>query len=287
MQQLSHQQEELMEAAPVLEQPLEPAGVTAMQEDLSRSFLGYQDEKALALLEERAGKSRPSMRKGVFQAMALVFLPIAVFGIAIGVAEGQWAFVAAMLGLIASALVCWKAVLTDDVKEAGFWASKSGDIRAVGPLADMLSWPDPKYWTAAARGLIRLLPQLKASDAALLNVSQRQAIYEKMTMKNARNFSNFLEAALTALDQIGDADSIPAVERLAQAKARNDTEKRIVERAAECLEALKARLERGDIPHQLLRPASSAAEPDQLLRSATQAGDTEPERLLRVSQPTD
>lgn len=243
------------------------------------------NEKALKLLELRGGKSRPAMRKGVFQAMAVAFLPIATFGFMAGMASGEWLLCLTMLSLAAMSLFLWKSVLTDDVKEAGYWVSKSDDIRAVGPLADMLSWPDPRYWETAARGLARLLPKLKASDSALLNESQRQAIYEKMTLRNARSHRLFLEAALAALEQVGDASSVPAVSRLASSRPRNDAEKKIVSRAAECLEALQARLERGDVPNRLLRPAASNIGNETLLRCVAAASEPDTDRLLRLSEP--
>ena len=240
------------------------------------------DEEAYSILERRAGQNRPSMRKGIYQALGFILLPVCTFGILSGIGTGQWVMVLVMSAIAAMGIGCWKSVLTDDVKTAGSRLSESDDIRVVGPLADMLSWPDPRYWEIAAKGLERLLPRLKASDSHILAESQRKAIYEKMTMRNAARHDRFLISVLRALEQIGDETAIPHVARLANTTSRGPAEQRVAAAAKECLDTLSDLLGRGHIPHRLLRPVEISEEG--LLRPARN-DETSPQLLLRESKP--
>jgi hypothetical protein len=172
------------------------------------------------------------------------------------------------------------------------------DVRAIGGLVETLYFNYDLNGDAPAReALIRLLPRLQASDSGLL--TERHAAWLRQ-MLNAlpyatgnpfRRFSQRLSrrqdalprlqiAILKAFEQVGDSNSLPAVDHLARRAANPEVRKA----AGECLPFLQARLEQERAVQTLLR-AASASEPDPgiLLRPVRGDRAQDPDALVRPS----
>ena len=130
---------------------------------------------------------------------------------------------------------------------------------------------------------------MKASDAALLNGSQRgwlNILLRNSTVprKNTQMDLDFRLAILKALEQIGDAAAIPAVEHLANGYAYSANQKALKAAAQECLPLLRANFGSVEANKTLLRASSAEnAAPETLLRASEPAPDTKPEELLRAA----
>lgn len=175
------------------------------------------------------------------------------------------------------------------------------DVRSIGPLIDALKLDDLRTREISYNALIPLLPQLKASDAALLNDSQRTKLLRILSLpienplykdvrdlfRPAKNQAIEIRVSiLQALEQVGDSKAIPFVAPLAKQEAKTDGERRIKEAAQECLPALKLRAEQQQTIQTLLRASQpSDALPDTLLRAAAGHQDTPSEQLVRASDP--
>ena len=128
--------------------------------------------------------------------------------------------------------------------------------------------------------LNRLLPTLEEHDACILSPRHRSKL-NRVLLRSADSAVDVDHriAVLKALLRVGDNSAIPAVRRLAYAR----TESHFRETACCCLE----QLERRGVAHDqiLLRPISPANEPDDLLRAAAGATDTDQDGLLRAVKP--
>ena len=163
-------------------------------------------------------------------------------------------------------------------KKAASELAEIDDIRAVGPLAESLDIDDRSVRALVQSGLIRLLPRLQASDASLLNATQRACL------NRALNGSNevLVLSVLKAYEQVGEETALPFVEKLATETAHTTRSSHITKAAQECREFLRARVERQRASQTLLRGASAIdVAPDTLLRPAQETG-SDPEQLLRA-----
>lgn len=152
---------------------------------------------------------------------------------------------------------------------------RADDVRAIGALVEALEFMDMDTQSAACEALARLLPRLQATDATLLNPNQRKRLYRFLGKSDKR----LILALLKALEQIGDSNALPYVERLATSK-KVDT--RIREAAQSCMPYLQFRQEEEHNIQTLLRAASTGATAETLLRSANETPETDPMHLLRV-----
>jgi hypothetical protein len=157
----------------------------------------------------------------------------------------------------------------------------SDDLRIVPPLIQAAATLEISG-TAAIMLLTRLLPRLRASDSHLLNESDRTLLHSAIA-KHARN-SEFVLAAIRALQQIGSASSIPTVQRIAMRTDHRAASPAIREAAQECLEFLQQRAARSDANQTLLRSSSAAATPAHtLLRALDTPAPTAADELLRTA----
>lgn len=198
------------------------------------------------------------------------------------------------------------------------------DLRIVGPLAEALDITEDTIGRLAEEELIRLLPRLKASDAHLLDPTQRACLNRALCRGNTA----LTLAILKAWEQVGDTFALTTVERLAEGHRadreiapgnplanRKDRSERIqrlaaiwdrfccfwigrradiveadrpqiVAAAQECLPILRQSVENRSVSSQLLRAADAVAPAaDSLLRAALPQSSSAPaEQLLR---PTD
>ena len=199
------------------------------------------------------------------------------------------------------------------------------DKRCAGLFAEALWLGDYDTLRAAGAALVRLLPQLQASDAGLLNSTQRAClntalsfgtsgatrwslrpgwvgVWRTSVLKFAALSDRTLRAEiedypfpgvdntalrlaiLTAFEQVGDAFSLPSVERLAAAGPGDRVSPSVVAKARECLPFLQARAEAAEPGRQLLRPSEKEPlAPDALPRAAAPARTDD---LLRPGSPS-
>ena len=158
-------------------------------------------------------------------------------------------------------------------------AQYENDPRVVGPLAEALEFQDKELRKMVPEKLIRLLPQLKASDRNCLNDAQRACLYRALRGKN----DALKLAILQSLQQIGDSKALPYVQKLA-ADQRAMSGPRMREAVALCLPFLTDLAEKEKNSQMLLRAADgNLTSSDVLLRPAEGGTVSEPEQLLRAS----
>jgi len=181
------------------------------------------------------------------------------------------------------------------------------DLRLVGPLVEMLWFGNPAVHNMAKANLMRLLPLIKESDAALINRVQRCQLnkfvgidrYEPnhfigswSRKKRERGVdAAFQLAILAAYEQIGDASSLASVYSIAYPTERilKKVQPEVIEAALHCLPLLEEVDELERASRQLLR-ASHASDvlSNTLLRAATgQTMETRADSLLRASDTVD
>lgn len=134
--------------------------------------------------------------------------------------------------------------------------AEGDDVRAVGPLAEALFDGDKAVREIAERGLIRLLPRLKESDAHVLNEEQNRRLRRALDGSN----EDLAIAVLRALEFVGDSNALWDVLKL---RSRTRAE-RVRDAAKECLPYLEARVPQDS----LLRSSEAPSVPaDALIRS--------------------
>lgn len=160
------------------------------------------------------------------------------------------------------------------------------DPRAVGPLIEVLPLDNQIVVADAEKALTRLLSRLQASDADLLTAAQRDCLYRRLKIQDIEKSAEFMIAALRALEQIGDAKALPSVEALAERRGNTVREIRVGEAAQHCLGFLKAKAEQKQSRDSLLRASSGLdTSAESLLRPTTESLPTDPQHLLRGSEP--
>jgi hypothetical protein len=162
-------------------------------------------------------------------------------------------------------------------KAAARLLAECDDLRAVGPLVGALERQDAGTRAAARTALVRQLPRLRPADAHLLDETQRACLHRALAGKDAE----LAHAILAALQQVGDARAIPAVEKLAAGKGAAAKDGKLRQEAIDCLPVLRERAEEERVRQTLLRPASEPEGGDTLLRPAAGAGDVDEGVLLR------
>jgi hypothetical protein len=186
--------------------------------------------------------------------------------------------------------------------EAASALSRISDKRAVNVLALAYQSGDDSTRKVAAEGLIRLLPLMTASDARLVDDRGMSALISILNRRHLN--SQLVLAVLRALQQIGDARAIPAVEKLCtMPKPVNAIAhyvdqwfragmgaqlRKITEAAEECLPYLRQRAEQERLRNTLLRPAERPDnDKDILLRPASTAAPQNDELLVRPVEGSD
>jgi hypothetical protein len=231
-----------------------------------------QELLSILALEREKRKKQKKIAIGIVLAYILIMVTISIFAHK----SGPMGSMGSMVGVVAAAFAISQAQ-----KSVTLVLAQLEDVRTVGVLAEALEYRDPRIVQAAKTTLLRLLPQLKASDSGMLNTEQRAALNRALERENA----DLVIAILKALEQVGDSQALPVVQRLADGERWAAASSRIRVAAQECLPALLLRSEEERSRQTLLR-ASSGAETeltpsDMLLRPASGAGMTAPHELLR------
>lgn len=249
--------------------------------------LGPQQIDALmATLQAEGRKRRKRKRLGYtifYGYLGVVLLVVGVY-VAHGMITGHYGkFPSALFNFFTYCSGIFGAAAASQVqKNAATRLAQFDDKRAVGPLAEALTFEDKNVQAVARDALTRLLPRLNASDAPLLNEEQRNELNK--ALKTRQRHDDFLIAILKAYEQIGDSKALPFVESLAKGEGRAEKSLPVREAAIACLPALRERAERERAAQTLLRPATSPDNPSEfLLRPAQGASEVDPDTLLRPS----
>ena len=188
-------------------------------------------------------------------------------------------------------LKMWSVIRATPRFDAGEIA-RLGGLKAIAPLCASLAVPIPgKQRRAIHNALIKLLPQLKASDANLTTPTALGYIYSCLRLNGDGTFgkkcpTDLRIAALKALEQVGDARAIPLVERLTKMRFGTQNRLRVKQAAIECLPMLRANCGEVEAARTLLRASHAEdARPETLLRPASGAEPTALQELLRGAEP--
>jgi hypothetical protein len=151
------------------------------------------------------------------------------------------------------------------------------ELRSIATLAEVLNTRDKQAKAIAAEALPPLLNRLQATDAALLNITQRGYLDKQLSGKNKL----LVLAILKGLEQVGDSEDLAFVEGLANGRGKLRKDPEVREAAKQCLAYLERRAEMEKASKMLLRPAEASGGDEMLLRAAGGAGDNNPDHLLR------
>ena len=237
-------------------------------------------EDLLTLLKN----AKPKRNRRRMKAVNAVILVSATFMIDPLIKHGLNIFLAV---LIATAI--WRAsstlvdyALTGRDKRRTLQLAGYEDRRAVGPLLEALLYNDDEVVKAATFALIRLLPQLRATDRHLLSAEHRSFMNDLLGAGipvSAPAKSLLILAILKALEQVGDIEALSSVEKLSNGEGRGKDP--IVRKAAiECLpfleEAARQRLEQTT----LLRASQTSISAEGLLLPAAPGLNDHADQLL-------
>jgi hypothetical protein len=244
-----------------------------------------QVQSLLNLLEEEKRMRRqPAMRLAFLVAAWLTIVPYTAGQVYTTFVQGEWPWTVVWSVLLACATRLHRFILSPKQSEAVLRLAEYDDVRGVGPLAEVLEWPNEEIRDIAADALISLLPRLRASDVNLLNAQQRACLYRVLTPGHARSYLDLQIAILQALQQVGDEAAVWPVERLANMFAVTPRQRYLKEAAVECLPFLRERIDLTRASQTLLRASSQAdTSSDLLLRAATGGPETSQAQLLRAS----
>jgi hypothetical protein len=245
-------------------------------------------EGLLQRLERHEKRSRWHMRLmvslSVFAAILMFFVEIG--GVLIALHKGietlpLWAVLSSwllFLAMLSGVVMVYSRDMHTSLKLLQN-ISTHRDVRVVGPLLSLWGVSSPRTRGAIEEALIELLPQMRASDAALLNDEQRAQLYAILRDTNRRRVPLQL-AILEALGRIGDAHAVPVVERLSETPLRR--QRALREAAQRCLPQLRERVLQLQQSSTLLRPsANRAKEKEVLLRTSDSTLPTPADQLVR------
>jgi len=265
---------------------------------------GTFEELLSGLAEERRKRDRCTRRLKQF-ALALFSLMVFIM-VAVGIRTGKFPWdmlnsfssMAGIIGITAGA--------TRRQKQVTRSLAQYEDIRSIGPLAEALEFGDREIHTIAVDALIRLLPKLQASDAALLDDAQRSSLRRMLSRglrdvriafiwsvrkdgrhhaPNHRHFKFSPELAvviLKALEQVGDERDLTVVQRIAEGAGRAGRFGPVRNAAAACLPYLQQRVDEQRARQTLLRAAGASPTPADLLLRPARGVSGDDLQLLRA-----
>jgi hypothetical protein len=267
----------------------------AASESVSQQMTPEEIDALLATINAEAARRKRyhTIQKGVFITLfGLAMLGLLIFlihGLVTGHwGKGEWLNFFSFTGVFGG-----MAAASKPHKEAASKLAQTDDLRAVGPLVDSWDIEDKHVREVVEPALIRLLPQMKASDAGLLNAEQRDRLNRILKYKHIRRnrwtrHAALVVAILRAYQQVGDSKALQAVQRLADGEGFGAREQGIREAAEACLPFLRLRAEQELAAGTLLRAAAASDTPSNvLLRPAQGVGSTPPQQLLRPSEPSE
>ena len=165
-------------------------------------------------------------------------------------------FASAVFLLFATAPFASRAQRALEGQESRILAlAEINDLRAIGALLELMQASKGKMRETPRTALLKLLPALRASDFAAMNLAQKRALTGSLNFDDPE----LALAILKALQQVGDASTIPQVEKIAKGRGDVSRDWQVMEAARNCLPFLQARTENPKDAAQLLRPAAHSA----------------------------
>jgi hypothetical protein len=254
-------------------------------EQVGAAMSAHVDAQIQAIEADLLKSRAPGMRLGFLIATWVVIIPYTVVNAIEQFSVRHWAAgaILALAALLETQL--YRLTLRDEHRLLASRLARIDDVRCIGRLVELLSWPGEAVSGIAAAALTRLLPRVRATDGALLTEAQRTILYERLTLANARRNPQLLISILRALEQIGDAPAVAHVTHLANARVTTADERRVWQAATSCLPFLRERAKLTQVSHSLLR-ASAATPPgaETLVRPAAAADASDAAQLLRAGQ---
>lgn len=151
-----------------------------------------------------------------------------------------------------------------------------GDIRAIGPMVDILERQESALRAMVVGPLTRLLPRMVSDDGQRLTAGQRKRLASAMLLGPPE----FALAAIGALTRIGDTSCRGRVARLAAGKGIARRNATLRQAALEAIGKLDATLDKERLAETLLRAADAPADAT-LLRPAGSPAAGDETMLLR------
>lgn len=244
-------------------------------------------ESSLAQLDEESKTRQPGMRSKFLIASWLTIVPYTGWQALAMAQQHEWLFASIYATFCGLSTQLYRFALSQEMADAARQLAAYDNVRGIGPLAEALEWPEPAIQEVAAMALTRLLPQLQATDSGLLSAKQRACLCRYLKMSHVYKHDKLMLAILKALEQIGDAQAVPYVKRLAASVALTPIQRKVKRAAEECLPFLNARADQTKASQMLLR-ASGLEDVGSgstiLLRPASSNEETEPLQLLRAAR---
>jgi hypothetical protein len=177
----------------------------------------------------------------------------------------------------------YKLFAYDHIRERSHHIAKILDVRAIGVMLNAvqnMGSPHPEPFT---KPLTHLLPQLKASDASLLDAHQRAILYSSIGKDSSYVAGTDAEktayrlTALQAIEQIGDEKAIKPLKKIVADGSESDE---ILKAAHFALDVVKQRAEQTKESTTLLRASDDTAADSTLFKPAMPQDDAQ-DNLLR------
>lgn len=224
--------------------------------------------------------------KGLILSILWLFIPSAVVLLFITLLyTGDREMLTIAATLLVMVFLLTRIALSKTQKQTLQTLCQYDDLRSLSPLIVALDWPDTPTNDIVISALTRLLPHLKASDAAFLNEMARSRLCLELNRGVVKTNPDFALAILQAFEQVGDEKAIPSVRALADGPAKTTNEERVQEAARSCLEFLTIRAQQQHAHQTLLRASKpNSVDPVELLR-ATGECDVDPAQMLRATAP--
>ena len=243
------------------------------------------DDAKLARLRQHLKRQQQAQQEGETIALfgfGLAFISPLIF---LGTINGIW-IIGFLAGVIMGLLGRKNASVARNKRDKAIAElTVSKDVRLVAMLIDRMDAELTELTVCHA--LIALLPCLQASDAPLLNSNHHRTLNKVLTPAlfiEASEMMTLRLAILKAYEQVGTAEDLPTVEKLAVGTGYAKGNKTIREAAQQCLPYLQARSEQQTARQTLLRASSAAQDGGAtLLRPAHKTDDTAPQQLLRAA----
>jgi hypothetical protein len=273
---------------------METQGLTESERRAQAEMAAYVDGQIQQFEAAREQLQTPGMRFGYLIASYLIIVPYLALMACQAYSAGQWvlAVFCGFGSLLGTQLYRLTMLPKHHAIAAGL--AELDDVRCIGRLAEMLEWPDEEVREVAITALTRLLPRVKASDKVFSAQNQRENLRRFITASNARTHSEFVISVMKALEQVGVAEDLPAVQHLASTQqvwgvtipySRAEAARLLSVRAAarECVPYLEKIAALGQSSQTLLRAScATSASNDMLVRAADGSSASDPEQLLRA-----
>jgi hypothetical protein len=167
-------------------------------------------------------------------------------------------------------------------KRAAEALARIDDARVIGPLVTALDMDDPVVVPAAAEALRRLLHRVRPDTDCGLTEAHWQTLFRAVDRTRDEPLAI---AALRAAMQAGDERVIPLAAPVADGKGIGAISGEARREAQYCLQLLADQSLRGRPGRTLLRAVSDPEKQDSLLRPVAASTESDPQALLRPSQP--